>query len=497
LRAVISKSGGSSDYDNYDPAGNITEIDKYRVGVEADNGLFKYAYDPLNRLVEANGNKYAYDAVGNRVESLINGTASKHEFNAKNQLIKTFEGDNTTTYSYDKRGNLIAEILNGQLKASYTFDATNMMIGATTPKGTASYGYDGFRNRVKKLENMTDVRFINDMTLPFNNLLSVNSQNFVWGNGLLTANAPNSNYHYLQDHLGSPVRLLGADSDIAQAFDEFGVPKFDDIATGQPFGFTGYQTDAVSGLQYAQARYYNPVAGRFTAEDIIKGHVRNPLSLNTYVYCYNSPHVYVDLDGLSVSGVFEMPDINLNDIFANIVISIADILTPNDVVGVGMSGTLAVIGGVTGQGNVVADPQGNVGVMLFIGAGAAVPQASYNYNVFAMPGTDRIHDLGHIMGQPGTFRGTFSGVVGGSSAYKGISVGIDAIHNLDGITGYQLNAGFGLSLPVSVHGMYGVTIVQPLFNINDIVDQIFDILNIIDPRSITISAINTNCPNAH
>ena len=308
---------------SYDPAGNITEIDKCRVGVEADNGLFKYGYDPLNRLTEANGNKYAYDAVGNRIESLINGTASKHEFNAKNQLIKTFEGDNTTSYNYDKRGNLVEEILNGQQTASYAFDATNIMVAASTNKGNATYGYDGFRNRVKKLENMTDVRYINDITLPYNNLLSMNNQNYTWGNSLISGKD-----YYLQDHLGSPIRLLSNDGDIAQAFDEFGVAKTDSITSLQnPFGFTGYQTDAVSGLQYAQARYYNPQAGRFTAEDthwnthnMIFGDITQAIgqrkgafeldvdvlspslsairqSTNLYAYVTNSPVMWVDPSG--------------------------------------------------------------------------------------------------------------------------------------------------------------------------------------------------------
>jgi len=36
-----------------------------------------------------------------------------------------------------------------------------------------------------------------------------------------------------------------------------------------PFGFTGYQTDDIPGLLYAQARSYNPATGSFTAEDPI------------------------------------------------------------------------------------------------------------------------------------------------------------------------------------------------------------------------------------
>jgi len=66
----------------------------------------------------------------------------------------------------------------------------------------------------------------------------------------------------------------------------------------QPFGFTGYQTDEISGLYYAQARYYEPNLGRFTAEDLIKGYVALPKSLNQYTYCWNQSLTLVDLDGL-------------------------------------------------------------------------------------------------------------------------------------------------------------------------------------------------------
>ena len=40
-----------------------------------------------------------------------------------------------------------------------------------------------------------------------------------------------------------------------------------------------------------------PQAGRFCGEDIIKGNLEDPASLNRYTYCYNDPVKYVDLDG--------------------------------------------------------------------------------------------------------------------------------------------------------------------------------------------------------
>ena len=65
----------------------------------------------------------------------------------------------------------------------------------------------------------------------------------------------------------------------------------------QPFTYTGYQKDELAGTYFAQAREYNPALGRFMAEDIIRGTVLYPQSLNHYAYCYNNPEGFVDEDG--------------------------------------------------------------------------------------------------------------------------------------------------------------------------------------------------------
>ena len=320
----------------HDPVGNITAIEKHRTGIESDNGLFNYTYDPLNRLTKAtrtahnthapqSTKTYTYDPLSNRIASQQNGIETRHTFNARNQLITTFEGNDVTNHEYDNRGNLTQINKNGQLSASYTFDATNMMVAAHNPaKGTAEYTYDGFRNRVKKLENLhnpynpynpqqatdtnlpdptKEIRYVLDMTLPYDNLLmtqgqSAQNQSYVWGDSLLSATANDNTLHYLQDHLGSPIRLSDNNinnTDTPLAYDEFGVPTVNAMSNTTPFGFTGYQIDNISGMQYAQARYYAPTIGRFVTEDPIKDR------LNWYGYCEANPVTFVDPMGLAKS----------------------------------------------------------------------------------------------------------------------------------------------------------------------------------------------------
>jgi RHS repeat-associated protein len=64
--------------------------------------------------------------------------------------------------------------------------------------------------------------------------------------------------------------------------------------------FTGYEDDAETGLNYAEARYQSPMQGRFTSVDPLgaSASAANPQSLNRYSYVENDPVNSVDPDGL-------------------------------------------------------------------------------------------------------------------------------------------------------------------------------------------------------
>ena len=55
--------------------------------------------------------------------------------------------------------------------------------------------------------------------------------------------------------------------------------------------FTGKKLDPVTGLYYFNQRYYDPELGRFLSND------PKHQSMNPYMYCSNSPLMYVDPDG--------------------------------------------------------------------------------------------------------------------------------------------------------------------------------------------------------
>jgi len=129
---------------------------------------------------------------------------------------------------------------------------------------------------------------------------------------VLAISSTNGTQTYLQDDLGSPLRLfdnIGAEHE-AYGYDEFGVGyNTTSQSSIQPFSFTGYQHDNVTNMHYAQAREYSNKAGRFISEDFIHL-VSEP---NWYNYCNANPIKHIDLNGLyyitvSNDTTFTMPE---------------------------------------------------------------------------------------------------------------------------------------------------------------------------------------------
>lgn len=291
----------------YSETGNKAIIDRFRLDMPEESGQYRYGYDALQRLnnVEKDGQKlrsYAYDSFGNRTEQQSPEGHTHYTYNGLNQLIREEGPTQTKQLSYDKRGNLFEEWIDNQLNHRYQFDATNMLTQAvSTTEGEALYQYNGLRNRVgqtliKADEPLQSIQYILDLSKPYNNLLErqVNdeAETYLWDNQLLSSN---DEEQFLLDDLGSPIRQLSlAGTQESFAYDEFGQHL------RQPhhvFGFTGYQNDEVSGLSYAQARYYSQEQGRFISEDNVKGVIRAPKTLNPYVYVWNRPLTLVDIDG--------------------------------------------------------------------------------------------------------------------------------------------------------------------------------------------------------
>ncbi|MDD4275949.1 MAG: RHS repeat-associated core domain-containing protein [Clostridia bacterium] len=95
------------------------------------------------------------------------------------------------------------------------------------------------------------------------------------------------------------VKVLGIAGIVLNTYtyDAFGVITQQSETVGNTFYYAGYQYDSETGLYYLRSRYYNAETARFITEDSFNGYYNDPLSLNRYTYCHNSPIIYFDPDG--------------------------------------------------------------------------------------------------------------------------------------------------------------------------------------------------------
>ncbi len=106
------------------------------------------------------------------------------------------------------------------------------------------------------------------------------------------------------DHLGSASMGTSAGGSILwfESYTPFGEPLQTPLANEDNQGHTGHIQDTATGLTYMQARYYDPVIGRFLSNDPVGFADRGWQYFNRYSYTFNDPVNMVDPDGRQVRG---------------------------------------------------------------------------------------------------------------------------------------------------------------------------------------------------
>lgn len=272
-----------------------------------------YTYDNLNRLQIAEEKvsgtttwkqTFVIDRFGNREFDAANTTTlgscqqavCNPEINPANNRFSNGQG-----YTYDQNGNVTQDAEGKR----FGYDAENhqkefFAVGNSSSNPDATYYYDGDGQRVKKVSPGETTIFVYN------------------ANGQLVAEystqinqAPQVSY-LTTDQLGSPrvvtdeigavkVRkdysAFGEETVSAQRQNALG---YTSAASELRKGYTGYEKDSESGLDFAQARYYSAIHGRYTSIDPLtaSASIRNPQTFNRYSYVLNSPYKYTDPLGL-------------------------------------------------------------------------------------------------------------------------------------------------------------------------------------------------------
>ena len=264
-------------------------------------GTFTYGYDADGQLtsVQTPGGEtiaYEYDAAGNRVAVVDNGTATQYDANDLNEY--TQGGD--TTYQYNADGDLISST-DSSGTTTYSYNVLGQLTSVNSPASTTTYQYDALGFLVSEAvngqvtDNLIDPTGLGNVVAQLNGTGNVTAQ-YTYGLGLVSQVAPGgSSNFYAFDATGNTTQLTGPDGSVLDTYSylPFGESLAASGSTPNPFtyvGALGVMNDA-SGLYYMRFRWYDAELGRFTETD--------PLGLaggstNLYTYVANDPVSQID-----------------------------------------------------------------------------------------------------------------------------------------------------------------------------------------------------------
>jgi RHS repeat-associated protein len=309
-----------------------------------------FTYDGIGRLTASTGpwgaGAFQYDGLGNIRQRSVGTRTVGMSYDASNRLSShTDTAGAARSLTYDNRGNVTAL---GRL--SFVYDASDQPVQTLDggpPPGTVpasdgvifdgtvprvqkraatvlapvtvamSAAYDGHMRRVKSVAGLTRYSVYDASgTLIEIDEVGGAKTDYIRASGMTLARIAGSTVTWLHhDHLGSAV--AGTNSAGAVGPSGPSSPRIDPPGqfvclrqTGcegreseQPFGedwtsaaandnqagYTGHVEDAATGLTYMQARYYDPVIGRFLSIDPVGFSPGRPDMFNRYAYAANDP----------------------------------------------------------------------------------------------------------------------------------------------------------------------------------------------------------------
>jgi len=302
---LLARKGNNTALDltyGYDRAGRITSQSN---GVTAAQSR-TYSYDRAGRLKTASSTafgtngSFTYDALGNLHRKIMNRRIVTNSYDANNRLSSSYDTRSKVTRAvgYDHRGNITSL---GNLTFLYDKSDQPTVVSSGV---NASYTYDGNLKRVKSVTNGKTIYNVYDFAgrlAHVDNATNNEETDYLHGMGQTMARIKNNSFTYLHpDHLGSAQSGTDRYGNVLwrEHYTPFGESTLNPAANDNQGGFTGHIKDKDTGLNYMQARYYDPVIGRFLSIDPVTfTQSGNPAHFNLYAYAFNNPINMVDPDG--------------------------------------------------------------------------------------------------------------------------------------------------------------------------------------------------------
>jgi RHS repeat-associated protein len=329
---VTNASGSTTFFEqarSFDGAGNVRSANT-TLPAGTDNQAF--CYDEQNRLSWAGATgtppcgtltpgtltaaqyqqNFGYDNLGR----LTSGPLGTYTYGSGGHLHAASAIGSTWTGAYDAAGNLSCRAPSGsttcagtQTGAQLGYDNQGALAAwqnsPSNPTSTDGFLYDNLGNRVEQQATQagttTTTVYIGNLEKVAISGSSTTTTTYYYANGQRIALAVNGVFSYLaSDGLGSAMVALDASGSATASllYTPYGGTRYSSGTIPTDYGFTGQHADNATGLDYYNARYYDPVAGQFArADSVLPGRGYDILGLSRYAYVEGNPETQVDPSG--------------------------------------------------------------------------------------------------------------------------------------------------------------------------------------------------------
>jgi RHS repeat-associated protein len=338
---------------SYDPGGNVTSLSTTQSAVTGQSGsggsiLENYCYDEQDRLVWAgnsgsqpgsgNGtcgsatlansisgaaysNGFVHTNLGSTWQGPLKGSATQYQYlycdsAHPHQLTGVYtagttcatKNDSNKMYStaYDAWGNVTGRYLSGTT-ATLSYDALDQLVQWDAGSSSREwYIYDASGNRaLRRVTNGSGSSLIvyafglEELHYDGTGSNQSNIYYYSLGGRLLGSLDNNGTHFFFTDALGSVLSSVNVSSGAAslqgiQGFGPYGNTLYQQGDVGTARGYTGQYTDSNTGLDFYNARYYDPAIGRFLSADPIQGNLQGT---DPYSYVGENPETRNDPTG--------------------------------------------------------------------------------------------------------------------------------------------------------------------------------------------------------
>ncbi len=315
---------------NYDVAGNLTALQRYRETATLIDNL-----------------TYTYPGTSNRLTSVTDAVATTAE---------TWDAE-TGSFTHDANGNLKTAPAPYSITA-VTYDPANLPLSITRSGTTTTYRYDGAGQRIAKQVGTgnTEVYILDGVSTL--GVFTVNGAgsavswffNLHVGDRVVGRQPNTGSRSYYHSDILSSTRAVVQGVAVVESYDfePWGLlMPGRTLGSGTKEGLSGKEQDAETGLHYFGARYYMPALGRWTSVDPL---AEKYAEWNPYNYTLDNPVASIDRHGLE-SVLLEGADAQnfFRRLRANSFLRMSGVRRPAKVVGGGNSYSIQVkscVGGI-------------------------------------------------------------------------------------------------------------------------------------------------------